>query len=281
VTRGSAPTAVRRASRRAGATGLGAVDAARAVVARRRRRRAATDRRTLALGVVALSTAGGVAAGEVARVWQRGSAPLPTETEDVLGAAEEAARQTAEVALAGYQAGSRGEAALLVVLTSFTVSFGAVRATTHLIRSRGRLGPMRNLRLGHRHIHHFVPGIVLAFLAGGVSIVTRDERLDPWLAVPFGMGMALTLDESALLLEFDDVYWSERGVISVQITLGAVGVLSALVLALRALHRGEGRVLISTNHPSGPPSAAAPRLRAAPSASIAEPNGPGGPRPPG
>jgi hypothetical protein len=191
---------------------VGAAEATRAVLAHRRHRRAATDRRTLALGVVALLTSGAVAAGEVIRVWRRGSAPLPAETADVLGAAEEAARQTVEVAVSGYRAGSRRETALLGMLASFTVSFGAVRATTHLIRSRGRWGPMHNLRLGRRHIHHFVPGIVLAFLAGGASIISRDEGLDPWLAVPFGTGLALTLDESALLLEFDDVYWTEQGV---------------------------------------------------------------------
>jgi len=222
---------------------LAAVDAGRAVVARRRRRRVAADRRTLALAVVALTGAGAVAAGEVARVWQRGSAPLPTETTDVIGAAEEAARQTVEVALTGFREASRSESALLNVLISFTVGLGAVRATTHLIHWRGSLGPMHNVRVGHRHIHHFVPGIVLAFLAGGAGIVVSDARADRWLAVPFGAGLALTLDESALLLDLDDVYWTEGGVVSVQIALGALGALSALVLALRALRRGEGRVL--------------------------------------
>jgi hypothetical protein len=219
------------------------VDAVRAVTARRRRRRVASDRRTVALGVLALVSTGAVGAGEVARVWRRGSAPLPAETADVLGAAEEAARQTVEVAVAGFREGSRAEAALLNLLGSFTVAFGAVRATTHVIRMRGSLGPMRNVVVGRRHIHHFVPGIVLAFLSGGAGIVTRSERVDSWLAVSFGVGLALTLDESALLLDLDDVYWTEDGVVSVQITLGAVGMLSALVLVLRALRRGEERVL--------------------------------------
>ncbi len=219
------------------------VDATRAVVSRRRRRRVAADRRTLALAVVALTGTGAVAAGEVARVWHRGSAPLPTETSDVIGAAEEAARQTVEVALTGFREASRSESVLLNVLISFTVGLGAVRATTHLIHSHGSLGPMRNVRVGRRHIHHFVPGIVLAFLAGGAGIVVSDARADRWLAVPFGAGLALTLDESALLLDLDDVYWTEAGVVSVQIALGALGALSALVLALRALRRGEDRVL--------------------------------------
>jgi hypothetical protein len=205
------------------------------------RRRA--ERRTLGLAVLALASTGSVAVVELARVWKRGSAPLPAETEDVFAAAEEAARQTVEVAVTGFREGSAREGALLNMLLSFTVSFGLVRGITHLVRRRGRVGPFGDIKFGRRHIHHFVPGIVIAFLAGGVSIVTRDEALDTLLAVPFGLGMALTLDESALLIELDDVYWSERGVLSVEITLAALGMLSTLALALRLLHRGEARVL--------------------------------------
>src|SRR3712207_8437960 len=47
------------------------------------------------------------------------------------------------------------------------------------------------------------------------------------LAIPFGAGVALTLDESALLLELEDVYWTEEGVVSVQITLATIGLLAA------------------------------------------------------
>ena len=65
----------------------------------------------------------------------------------------------------------------------------------------------------------------------------------PWLALPFGAGVALTLDESALLLELDDVYWSERGIVSVQITLTAMLIVSGLALGLRLLRRGEAEVL--------------------------------------
>ena len=71
--------------------------------------------------------------------------------------------------------------------------------------------------VGNRHIHHFLPGGILALAAGGVAIGTKGEELDKYLAFPFGVGVALVLDESALLLELDDVYWTEEGVLSVQI----------------------------------------------------------------
>jgi hypothetical protein len=221
---------------------------------RRRRRGLRIDRRTWALGAVAMGTTGALVVGELARVWRRGSAPLPTETHDVIGAAEEAARETVSVALSGYRTGSSRENALLNLLGSFSLTFGIARMSTHVIRRHGKFGPFRNLRVRDRHIHHFIPGIVLAFVAGGVSVVSRSEELDPWLALPFGVGVALTLDESALLLELDDVYWTERGIVSVQITLGFLALLSSVALALRVLRRGEREVLEVHHVASSPPT---------------------------
>ena len=57
---------------------------------------------------------------------------------------------------------------------------------------------------------------MIAFCAGAGAILTRDEDLEPWLAVPFGVAMGLTLDESALLLELEDVYWSREGLLVMQ-----------------------------------------------------------------
>jgi hypothetical protein len=212
-------------------------------VRRLRRDRLAADRRTLALGMAAVGLFAAVVAGEVGRVWRRGSAPLPKETDRPLRAAEEAVGQTAEVARVGYEQVSARENAIFNLLTSFVVAFAAARSITYLLRGRSTVGPFRDLRLGRRHIHHFVPGIVLAFVAGGAAIVTRDESLEPKLAVPFGIGMGLTLDESALLLELDDVYWTREGLLSVQIALAVTSMLGAVALGLRFLRRGEQIVL--------------------------------------
>jgi hypothetical protein len=201
------------------------------------------DRRTLALGAVAAATFVAVAAGEVGRVWRRGSAPLPQETDNVLQAAEEAVAETATVARVGYKEVSSRENALFNLLSSFVGTFALARWTTFLLRQRQTVGPFRNLRLGRRRIHHFVPGIIIAFAAGAAAIVSRDERLEPRLAVPFGIGMGLTLDESALLLELEDVYWSREGILSVQITLAVICLLASLGLGLRLLRRGEEVVL--------------------------------------
>ena len=122
----------------------------------------------------------------------------------------------------GYRSGTARENALFNLLAAFNTTFGVARLSTWSIRRRGTLGPFRNLRGRDRHVHHFIPGIAMAFLAGGISVARSNESLDAWLAVPFGAGVALTLDESALLLELDDVYWSEAGSSSVQITLTAI-----------------------------------------------------------
>jgi hypothetical protein len=199
----------------------------------------------VALGAVAAAALAAVVAGEVGRVWRRGSAPLPSEAPNLLLAAEEAVAETAQVARAGYAEVSTRENATFNLLASFVATFIAARGITYLLRHQPRVGPFRNLRVGRRHIHHFVPGIVIAFGAGAAAILTRDEDLELKLAVPFGVGMGLTLDESALLLELDDVYWSREGLLSVQITLAVTALLASLALALRFLRRGEQAVLES------------------------------------
>jgi hypothetical protein len=210
---------------------------------RRRGRALSPGRGTLALGALATGTFVAVVVGEFGRVWRRGHAPLPQDTDHPLLAAEEAALETAIVARTGYREVSKRENALFNLLSSFVASFLAARGITLLLRSRSTVGPFRNLRVGRRHIHHFVPGIVLAFGSGAAAIVTHDERIESWLALPFGAGMGLTLDESALLLELDDVYWSREGLLSVQITLAVVAMLGSLALGLRFLRRGEQLVL--------------------------------------
>jgi hypothetical protein len=210
---------------------------------RRTRRRAVSDPLTRLLALAAVVSTGGVIGGEVLRVWRRGDAPLPSETSDVVGAAGTATRQTVEVAVEGYRSGTLRENALFNMLLSFNVAWATARVSAYVIRRRGTFGPFRPLKVQRRHIHHFVPGIVLAFVAGGASVISRDENLDTLLAIPFGAGVALTLDESALLLRLDDVYWTEEGIVSVQITLAALLMLSALAVAVRMLRRGEQEVL--------------------------------------
>ena len=142
-------------------------------------------RGTLALGAGALGLTGAVLGGEVVRIWRRGSTPRPGHTVGLLDVGIGVARRPSPSAVAGYEGGTRREHALLNTLGSYMITAGIVRFSTYVIRHRGTWGPFRNLHVGNSHVHHFVPGIVLAFLAGGASIVLRDERLGPLLAIPF------------------------------------------------------------------------------------------------
>ena len=209
------------------------------------RRRGPRVGRTELLGTVAVGGTITAVALEYVYVWRRGRAPLVTEVEgaEVLAAGAEAALETVEVAVEGYRTGSSRENALLNLLVAFSATLGVTRMSTHLIRAHGNLGPFRNVRVGERHIHHFVPGIAVAFVSGGISILSRNEGLDPWLALPFGVGAALTLDESALLLELDDVYWTEKGLVSVQIALAAMALMATAAVGARVLARGAREVL--------------------------------------
>ena len=214
------------------------------------------EKRTAVLGVVAIVSVAAFVTAEVGRVWRRGSAPLPGEAENVLAAAEEAVAETVEAARVGYQDVSVRENAAFMLLTSFVTIFISARGISYLLRRRSSVGPFRDLRVGRRHIHHFVPGIALLMLSGGTAILTRDEELEPKLAIVFGAGMGMTLDESALLLELEDVYWTEEGLLGVQITLAVAALFAALALALKFTRRGEELLLEGEGSPASATRAA-------------------------
>ncbi|HEX3733968.1 MAG TPA: hypothetical protein VHU86_02320 [Solirubrobacterales bacterium] len=157
--------------------------------------------------------------------------------EVLIGAAPAAAADTVGVAVRGYVAAPRSETVLFNLLAGFLGSFAIVRLSTWGIRDRW--GPFRNVSVGGHHIHHFVPGILIAFGAGTAALLTDDDELEQRLAVPMGVGIGLTFDEAALLLDLRDVYWTREGLLSVQLSLGATAILSIAILTLRMLRRGE------------------------------------------
>jgi hypothetical protein len=196
------------------------------------------ERRTVVLGVMALATVGAVAAGEVGRLWRRRVVvEEPESAPEVLQKGAQAALDTVEVARRGYQQAASGETALFNLLSAFVVSSSLIRLTA--FGKRRGLRPFFDVIVGRTHIHHFIPGILLAFGAGTAAVFTRDDRLRETMAVPLGVGIGLTLDESALLLLLEDVYWSRRGLLGVQITLATASLLAASMIALRILRRGE------------------------------------------
>ena len=57
--------------------------------------------------------------------------------------------------------------------------------------------------------------------------------------MPMGVGIGLTFDEAALLLDLRDVYWTREGLLSIQLSLGATAILSIAIITRRMLRRGE------------------------------------------
>jgi hypothetical protein len=197
---------------------------------------ARSERATVGLAAIALGGAGAVLAGQFGRMLRRRSHEH-VDGDGLVEAAPAAALDTVGVAVSGYAAASRSETVLFNLLAGFLASFALVRISTWGIRDRW--GPFRNVSLGGRHIHHFVPGIVIAFASGTTALLTDDEVLEERLAVTTGIGMGLTFDEAALLLDLRDVYWTRQGLLSVQLSLGATAILSIAILTQRILRRGE------------------------------------------
>ena len=121
-----------------------------------------------------------------------------------------------------------GRAVAAWMLGAFLVVFLATRVITRLIRA-GR-GPFRDTAVGGVHLHHLVYGIFLMLVAGGGEFTYRpDGAWQVVLAVAFGAGAALTLDEFALWLRLADVYWTEQGRLSVDTVL-VVAVIGGLLV---------------------------------------------------
>jgi hypothetical protein len=193
-----------------------------------------------------MATAGTVIAWEGVRLARRRARrrpPPPTVlkgAEQRLGTAGRATQDTVAVLVEGYEATPRHETVLFNLLTGFVLAFALIRLSTAGIRDGW--WPAGNVRLAGRHIHHFVPGILIAFGSGALALLTDNRRLEQSLAVPFGAGIGLTFDEAALLLDFRDVYWTREGVLSVQLSLGVAATLGGAILTLRMLRRGEEQV---------------------------------------
>jgi hypothetical protein len=101
---------------------------------------------------------------------------------------------------------------LFLASLGFLVTFGIVRGITALIRAG--VGPIHNVSAGGLHIHHLVWGILLLLLVGYVWLSefgVGSSWVASLTAIAFGVGAALTLDEFALWLNLQDVYWERQG----------------------------------------------------------------------
>jgi hypothetical protein len=162
---------------------------------------------------------------------------------------------------------SHGSEAAQLVLLAFGVSFLAIRTSARL--SRHVSWWPGSVRSGDVHIHHLVWGICLMMLSGFLAFALGPAA--PWtpiVAVLFGVGAGFTMDEFALWVHLEDVYWQEEGRRSIDATVvvaafaglvglgttpfglehpaagGATAVIVAAVLGLAIMCFMKGRILL-------------------------------------
>ena len=141
---------------------------------------------------------------------------------------------------------------MFLASVAFVVTFAGVRLLVMFI-VRGE-GPFHWVTVGGRHIHHLVWGILILLLVGygwlldvGRSHSPTSIFLSRLMAVSFGVGAALTLDEFALWLNLQDVYWAKQG----RESIDAV-VLFGSLLAMSVLGRSFGEELLGVGRHRAP-----------------------------
>lgn len=129
-----------------------------------------------------------------------------------------------------------GRLPLFCFFVAFIVTFVFTRVNVRLIRANVRWW-FRNVRAGDVHIHHVVFGVVLMLLGGVAGFAIPEAHSWPNVAAAgvFGMGAALVLDEFALILHLQDVYWTEKGRASVDAVFVAIAVTGLLLLGVHPL----------------------------------------------
>jgi hypothetical protein len=139
-----------------------------------------------------------------------------------------------------------GRESAFVVLLAFLCSFGFIRTSARLTRSVS-WWPGGVETEGGVHLHHLVWGIVLLLLSGFTAFAT--DLSSPWwqiTAVAFGIGAGFTLDEFALWVHLEDVYWSSEGRSSLDAVVLATVFAGLVVLGVNPYGLDEAGSIVAT-----------------------------------
>jgi hypothetical protein len=96
------------------------------------------------------------------------------------------------------------------------------------------VGGLGNVSAGSVHLHHYVWGILLLIGVAIFGLVDRAPRARVWMGLALGIGLALIVDEAALLIELRDVYWSGFGAVSVALAVIIIGLTGGVLAITRA-----------------------------------------------
>ncbi|MGW0247243.1 hypothetical protein ACWDYH_11455 [Nocardia goodfellowii] len=124
---------------------------------------------------------------------------------------------------------------IVLAWLAFTVTFGGARLVTWLIQIDTR--DVGDVSAGGIHLHHYLWGILLLAGVAIFGMVDRSPRARTWMGLALGVALALIVDEAALLITLQDVYWQTSGWPSIAIALTLIGVVGS---GLALTHRGSG-----------------------------------------
>jgi hypothetical protein len=144
----------------------------------------------------------------------------------------------------GWQVVSPPERASFGMLSAFATTIAVSRGINYAPERRRPAPRLRSWARRAYHspgkeqlrVHHFLPGIGLAFATGSAAIMARSDGREFWLSLPFGTGVALTMDEIALLVQRDNPYWDSE-----TLALAGAAALAAATLAARIQRHGSAR----------------------------------------
>jgi hypothetical protein len=142
------------------------------------------------------------------------------------------------------------EQAVFLVLVGLLGSFAFIRMSTRIIRSEAISWWPGNIESeGGVHVHHLVFGIVTMMVAGTLGFVADGRQ--PWTeicALFFGIGIGLTIDEFALWVHLEDVYWEREGRSSIDATVIAASLMILVVLGISpvAFETGSADAIVSS-----------------------------------
>ncbi|MBS1676852.1 MAG: hypothetical protein JST08_05645 [Actinobacteria bacterium] len=120
---------------------------------------------------------------------------------------------------------------VFLVLVGFVGSFAFIRMSTRMIRAEVSWWPGNIESESGLHVHHLVFGIVTMMTAGTLGFAA--DGASPYTelcAFFFGIGAGLTIDEFALWVYLEDVYWAEEGRSSIDATVIAAALIGLIVL---------------------------------------------------
>ena len=138
-----------------------------------------------------------------------------------------------------------GPGAALVVLVAFLLSFLAIRTSARMTRSVSWWPG--GMETGGVHYHHLIIGILLMLFSGFLAFAA--PLTSPWwhiVAVLFGVGAGFTLDEFALWVRLEDVYWTDEGRVSFDAVICTLAFAALVVIGTRPFGLDEATSIWGT-----------------------------------